>query len=203
MPPALQIIDKKVVLLDETLGLAFPGKELNKSAIAESIQAELQALQGSLTKKDPLLKEQLDGLQAMVIIAADSTPIEDLSLLSEALYSLKISSLYLFISPKKAPSKEELVFGAAIPLSFQGTNQDSLWVRSDNTSQATLTGVAQEFASTDAVIAKASLFSKAPQLIADPKTTIGQIVRLYDGLRVATQSAWGTLEQAPLSIKLR
>ena len=203
LPPALQIVDKKLVLLDEALGLAFPGGELKRGALQESLQAQLQALQEALTQRSPALKEQLEGLQAMVIIAAEDTPIEDLSLLYSALSALKISSVSLLVSPKKAPTKEELVFGAALPLSFNGTTQETLWVRSDGTAQATLGGAPQEFANASAVLAQAALFAKAPQFIADPKTTIGQVVGLYDGLRVATRSAWGTLEQAPLSLKLR
>jgi hypothetical protein len=199
MPPALQIVDKNLVLLEEVYGLSFPGKELNKSTLAASIQSEIQTLQN----KSTLFKEQLDNLQAMVVIAEENSSAEEIALLANALSSIKINAMYLLVSPKQAPTKEELVFGAALPFSFNGTAEDTLLIRDNGTYQATLGGVNRDFSSREELLSQASAFSKAPQFMVSPKATIGQVVTFYDELRAATKNAWGTLEQSPLLLIVR
>jgi hypothetical protein len=200
VPPILRIVDKKVVLIEDALGLAFPGKELNKTTLTKSIEEQWTAFQSSMKELDPSYQEQLATVQAVAILADGSSTLAELATLTEALTAAKLTSQLLLVSPKKAPASDELAFGAALPI-VSSQNTDTLTLQSDGSYTATINGAPQTFANREALMAQSALFTKAPTILAPPTTTISQLVSLYDDLRVATKGVWGPIEKAPLSLR--
>jgi hypothetical protein len=201
VPPALRIINKKIVFLEDALGVTFPGKELDKSKLSASIEAQWRAFQGATKEIDPALPEQLDTVSAAALMIEATAPLSDLVAISQALTEIKLTSQLLLVSPKKAPAAGDLAFGAALPMTL-GKNADYINLQSDGSFQATINGAPQSFANRDELIAQASLFTKAPSLVASSTTPVGQLVSLYDDLRVATKGVWGPIEKAPITVSL-